>query len=206
MNISAIITAAGLSTRMGEVNKLLVDFRGKPLLHHIVDELLETNVAEILVVTGFEKEKIEKSLHDKKVKSCFNENFKSGLTSSIQTGLKASSPNSDGYLIALSDMPFIKTKMIDKLLHTFHENKKVQDLKQIVVPQINKRNSHPTIFSNHYKKDILAHQNPNGCKQIILDNLDRVFFVKLENEMAGIDIDDLPTLNKFRKDNTNERD
>ena len=199
MNISAIVTAAGLSKRMGKQNKLLLDFNGKPLLHYIIDELLRSNVGEIIVVCGHEKESVMASLVNKKVKICFNENYKSGLTSSIQCGVKFAESNSDAYLIALSDMPFIKAELINKLIEKFHLNHRDESSKQIVVPQIKNRNSHPAIFSKDFKTAILAHQKNNGCKQIILDNMERVIFVKLDNERFGIDIDDLPTLEKYKQ-------
>ena len=52
--VSAVVLAAGLSTRMGR-NKLLLTFRDKPLVVHAVDTLLASKVGEIIVVLGHER-------------------------------------------------------------------------------------------------------------------------------------------------------
>ena len=52
--ISAIVLAAGLSTRMGKENKLLLPFGNKTLIEHQVHVLLQTKVSEVIVVVGHE--------------------------------------------------------------------------------------------------------------------------------------------------------
>ena len=62
MNISATILAAGSSQRMGDVNKLLLPYKGKTLINLVSDTLINSTLNPILVVTGFEHKKIAKSL------------------------------------------------------------------------------------------------------------------------------------------------
>jgi molybdenum cofactor cytidylyltransferase len=51
--IAAIVPAAGMSTRMGR-NKLLLPFKGKPLIVHAVETLLASKIEEVIVVLGNE--------------------------------------------------------------------------------------------------------------------------------------------------------
>ena len=64
--LSAIVLAAGMSTRMGQ-NKLLLDFKGKALIAHAVDTLLASTIDEVVVVLGHEAEKVREELRGKQV-------------------------------------------------------------------------------------------------------------------------------------------
>ena len=48
--ISAIIVAAGRSTRMGDVDKMFALVAGRPLLHHTVDAFVSSGVFQNVVV------------------------------------------------------------------------------------------------------------------------------------------------------------
>ena len=179
---SAIILAAGLSKRMGEENKLLLPFRGKALFLHMIDEVLGSEVEEIVVVVGYESEKIIKALGERNVKIIYNANYGKGLTSSIQAGVLACNKNTKGYLICLSDMPFVKIKHINLILNEI-ENKYL-----IIIPTIKNKRSHPIYLSQVYQAEILKHENPNGCKLIIKNNKEQIKFISFEEDFSQ-DID-----------------
>jgi len=60
----AVLLAGGKGTRMGaiteEMPKPLLPVRGKPLLEHIMDRLVEAGIRRFLVVVGFQAEQIER--------------------------------------------------------------------------------------------------------------------------------------------------
>ena len=49
MNISAIITAGGTSSRFGNTNKLLEKINGKEIIQYTVDAFLDAEIAEIII-------------------------------------------------------------------------------------------------------------------------------------------------------------
>jgi molybdenum cofactor cytidylyltransferase len=179
---SAIIVAAGLSRRMGKENKLLLPFQGKALFLHMIDEVLRSEVEEIIVVVGYESERIIKALGERNVKIIYNPQYEQGLTSSIQAGVLASNKNTKGYLICLSDMPFVKTKQINLI---FNE---IGNGYSIIIPKINNKRSHPIFLSQTYRSEILNHKNPNGCKLIIENNKGQIKFISFEEDFSQ-DID-----------------
>jgi CTP:molybdopterin cytidylyltransferase MocA len=61
--ISAVVLAAGESKRMGRPKQMLA-WRGKTLLRHVLDSLIDSDVDEIILVLGHEAEAILKSLSD----------------------------------------------------------------------------------------------------------------------------------------------
>lgn len=191
---SAIIVAAGLSRRMGKENKLLLPFRGKTLLLHIVDELLKSRIDEIVLVVGYESKKIIKILGERKVKIIDNINYEKGLTSSIQAGVLNCSKNTEGYLICLSDMPFVKSKHINLILE------EIENKYSIFIPKINNKRSHPIFLSKIYRDEILNHVNPDGCKLIIKNNQEKIKFIYFEEDFSQ-DIDTPETYRELHEGN-----
>ena len=87
--ISAIVLAAGQSKRMGGDNKLIKKYNKKYLINHIISTLIKSKVNKIIVVLGFQKLKVRKiTVKNKKINFVYNKNYKSGMASSIKTGLK----------------------------------------------------------------------------------------------------------------------
>ena len=87
--ISAILLAAGQSKRMNGENKLTKEIQGAPLIKHSVKSILASSIDELIVVLGHQKETIEKLIDkNKKIKFVYNKNYKNGISSSIQTGLR----------------------------------------------------------------------------------------------------------------------
>lgn len=62
----AIVLAAGAGTRMkSKKNKVMHEILNKPIIGHLVDNLKEVNLDELVVVTGYQNEAIEKYLGDR---------------------------------------------------------------------------------------------------------------------------------------------
>ena len=107
--ISAIILAAGESKRMGTENKLLLPIEGEALIRRFVKSVCLSEAENILVVLGHQSDKIKEVLIDQPVDFVYNPLYMSGMITSIKAGIGASSINSKGYMICLSDMPFVRT-------------------------------------------------------------------------------------------------
>ncbi|MBO42068.1 MAG: hypothetical protein CMJ04_03815 [Pelagibacteraceae bacterium] len=53
--ISAILLAAGQSKRINNHNKLLLRYKNKVMVNHILQSLIKSKVNKIIVVLGYEK-------------------------------------------------------------------------------------------------------------------------------------------------------
>jgi len=114
--ITAILLAAGESRRIPSENKLIKNFKGKPLINHILKSLIKSKVNKIIIVLGYEHNKIKKFLlKSKKIILTKNKNYKKGISSSIKFGLKKVTKKNRGFMITHSDMPFIKLSHINKI-------------------------------------------------------------------------------------------
>ena len=54
--ISAILLAAGESKRMLDENKLSKKFKNIPLINRSVNNILSSNIDELIIVLGYDKE------------------------------------------------------------------------------------------------------------------------------------------------------
>ena len=124
--ITAILLAAGQSKRIPKENKLLKNFRGKILINHILNQLIKSKVRRIVIVLGHEHSLVKKAIiKNKKIQFTLNKNYKSGIASSIKTGIKKINKFSKGFLIVQSDMPFIKSTHINKIYNSIKKNNKL---------------------------------------------------------------------------------
>ena len=114
--IKAILLAAGQSKRLKNENKLIKKFKNKSLINYPLNSLVKSNVNKIIIVLGHESAKIKKIIKkNKKIIFVINKKYKSGMSSSIKAGLKKISKKDNGFIIVQSDMPFIKTTIINKI-------------------------------------------------------------------------------------------
>ena len=122
--ISAILLAAGKSKRLVKENKLLKIYKKKPLINHSLKSLLKSKIGKILIVLGFEKNKVKKIIiKNKKIRFIFNKDYEKGIATSIKCGLNKISKKNKGFIIVQADMPFIKTKHINKICNSIEKKK-----------------------------------------------------------------------------------
>ena len=185
--ISAIILAAGESRRMGVQNKLLLQIDSEVLIRKFVKSVSNSLVDAVLVVVGFEAEKIKAVLHDQAVKFVENPRYEEGMTSSIQSGVKASSNESTGLMICLADMPFAETSDLNLLIQAFNDYRSTES-SLIIVPVFQGKRGNPVLFSEVFRDKILTHKG-EGCREIVRQFPHYVKEVSMENDNLLRDID-----------------
>mgnify|MGYP006257120001 FL=1 len=122
--IKAILLAAGQSKRMKSENKLIKLYKNKPLINYSLNVLKKSKVNKIIIVLGHQHKELKKIIKkNKKIIFTFNKNYKQGMASSIKTGLKKISKNDKGFIIAQSDMPFVKQSDINKICRSINSKK-----------------------------------------------------------------------------------
>ena len=185
--ISAIILAAGESRRMGVQNKLLLQIDSEVLIRKFVKSVSNSLVDAVLVVVGFEAEKIKAVLHDQAVKFVENPSYEEGMTTSIQSGVKASSNESTGLMICLADMPFAETSDLNLLIQAYNDYRSTES-SLIIVPVFQGKRGNPVLFSEVFREKILTHKG-EGCREIVRQFPHYVKEVSMENDNLLRDID-----------------
>ena len=85
--VTAIITAAGESTRMGQP-KALLQWEGVTLIDYQSSSLLSGGVTDVVIVLGHEAARIEPHYKMSSVRYVVNSNYRQGRSTSILVGLR----------------------------------------------------------------------------------------------------------------------
>lgn len=192
--VSAIILAAGSSRRMGSRNKLLLPYRGKTVIAHIVGNLLSAGMEEVIVVTGFEAQLVGEAVRHFPIRVVHNPGYETGMTGSIQTGVREAT--GDGYMICLSDMVLLQAEDYTLLKNAF-EQQRTGNPHCICVPAYHGEKGNPVLFAQYYREAILTHWEKEGCKGIVLSHPENIHPVSMPagTILKGMDYpDDYATL------------
>jgi molybdenum cofactor cytidylyltransferase len=181
--ISVILLAAGKSKRMGRPKQLL-PFRGSTVLEQIIKNLSESKLDELIVVTGYQGERIAQRITDKQIKIAVNREFQRGIGSSIKCGLTQVSERSNAIMIVLGDQPLIEKHTINPLIQTFSMTEQ-----GILVPIYRGIRGHPVIFDMKYRDELLRLPDDVGGRKLIKERSNDVFKVEVDSESVVIDVD-----------------
>ena len=167
--IDCFILAAGMSKRMGNENKLLKKINNNTILNQTLTNHIESKINNISLILGHQKDIILKHIEKNKIFIIENNNFKSGMLSSILKINENISEETTGILISLADMPFVTSEDINKLIEIFNEN----DQKIICIPENKEKLGNPLLLPKEIYKDLIKDvsklSNDKGLKKLILD-------------------------------------
>ena len=162
LEISAIIPAAGLSTRM-HMYKPLLKISNSTIVEHTISSLKKCKIKDIIVVTGHNHEKIKPVIVKAGARPIFNKKFKAGMLGSIKTGVQALSSQTGGFLLLPVDIPMIRPATINNLISVF---KKTGE--DIIIPQFNGKPGHPPVIPAWLIPEILNLKNPSNLGTLLL--------------------------------------
>jgi len=187
-DIDIIVLAAGKSARMGRKNKLTLPFEKTTIIEKVLETITPIQANKKIVVTGYEAEKLRKVINPTTFRLVHNSDFSSGMSRSIQEGIKALDQNSIGAMIIPGDMPYIDKDNINHLIDHFNNNI-VKNKEIIVVPTENEIQKNPVIFSSYYYPLLLESIEPNGFKKIVQSHSKHVLELSISNTFFFKDID-----------------
>ncbi len=167
--IDCFILAAGMSKRMGNQNKLLKKINNNTILNQTLNNHIESKINNINLILGHQKNIVLEYVDQNKVFIIENNNFKSGMLSSILKIDENISDDTKGVLISLADMPLVTSEDINKLISIFNENNQ----KIICIPENKGKLGNPILLPKEIYKDLIKNKsklsNDKGLKKLILD-------------------------------------
>jgi molybdenum cofactor cytidylyltransferase len=179
--IWAIVTAAGRSLRMGEP-KLLLPVGTKPMITHVVDQLLPA-VEGVLVVVPADGRGIPAALGDRPVRCIHNPDPAADMLSSIRVGLRHLPPEAAGALVALGDNPGITTAVV-QALRAGHAGRM-----RITVPVFAGRRGHPVLVGSGHFPEVLSAHDGVGLRGLLMAHRDLVVEVPVASPDILHDVD-----------------
>jgi molybdenum cofactor cytidylyltransferase len=179
-SVAGLILAAGESRRMGSP-KALLPYREETFLDTLCG-LFAARCAPVIVVLGAAAEQI-RSRAVRPATFVENHDYRSGQTSSMQCGLRAVPPDSEGVLFTLVDHPAVAPGTIDALLA--HTGKAL-----LRVPRYRGRRGHPIWLSRELIAEFLALPEDGAARDVVRRHAAQTGFIDVDDPGILADIDD----------------
>jgi molybdenum cofactor cytidylyltransferase len=176
-----ILLAAGGSRRLGR-SKQLLDWQGRPLVRHIAETALASQVGELIVVTGAVEQEIHGALSGLTYLPAHNPEWSAGQSTSVQVGINALTDRVGAAIFLLVDQPWVNSGMI-KALSELHS----RTLAPIVAPLIDQQRGNPVLFDRSTFIDFAELSGDQGARPLFAKH--RAQWLPWHDDRALLDID-----------------
>ncbi|MGH8580682.1 MAG: nucleotidyltransferase family protein [Gammaproteobacteria bacterium] len=194
MEFGGVVLAAGLSSRMAPVNKLLISLGDRPLIQHVVQAALDGGLDPVTVVSGYDREAVHAAVAGLPVRIVGNDDYEEGLASSIRAGVAAIAADVDAALFLLGDMPLVTPRHLRPLLVAFAP----AEGHSICVPTYRTRRGNPVLWGAQYFPHLLQLSGDEGARVLFPNFADQIAEVDMPDDAALVDIDTQAALNSVR--------
>ncbi|MEG6616164.1 NTP transferase domain-containing protein [Peptococcaceae bacterium 1198_IL3148] len=159
--VVAILLAAGFSSRMHSFKPLL-PLGGGRVIEKPIQTLMQAGIKDIRVVVGHNADALRALLKDYNVRVIYNEQYATGMFSSITAGVSGLEKDVAAFFIWPADIPLVQVKTIQRMLHTYKGGQA-----EIIYPCYRGVRGHPPLISAKYKKQILAWPGSGGLRVLL---------------------------------------
>ena len=178
--VSALLLAAGSSTRMGRSKQLLA-IHDRPAALHCLAAIREGGLNAVVAVVNSAHESLVDLMRAAGVTVAFNDQPGSEMAESVRVGLGHIDAACTGVLIFLADHPLVSSGTVAALSEVH-----LEDPHRIIIPVHQGRRGHPTLFP----REVLSGLGPGmHLRGIIQANPDRVRLVPVVDEGTVLDMD-----------------
>lgn len=185
LTFSAVMLAAGTSSRMQGSHKLLLPIEGEPAIRRSARALLEAGPEEVVVVTGFNGRAVMEALDGLPLEFQCNPRYEQGQMTSVAAGVAALRAPCSLVFVCLADQVLLEPEDYRELIDAY----RAMPRGSILVPSCNGQRGNPVVFSASYAAEVISgHVNP-GCKKLIAEHPDEVFIHEAKHDRFALDMD-----------------
>ena len=180
--VSAVLTAAGKSDRMGRPKPML-QWQGIPLIEYQIASLKQGGVDEIVVVLGHFADLLTPLLTRLEVRYVVNTEYEHGKTTSIKAGIAAVNPVATDLLLLAVDQPR-PAGVVAKIVRS-HCSKKAL----ITLPRFGGRGGHPVVFDASLRPELeIVSEEKQGVRDVIKAHTLEINLVQVYDPIIRLDI------------------
>lgn len=203
--IGGVLLAAGMSRRMGDENKLLVEIDGVPMVRRAAEAMVAGGIRRLVIVTGHQADKVVTVLEglvgpDLDLRFVHNPDFAKGQAGSVAAGIAALSDELSGVLIGLGDMPFIAPELVAEMIR---DHSGLSDHEQrISFPVFEGRRGNPVLWGSGFFGALAKLSGDVGGRHVLSENPAAVNSISWTDDSIHQDIDtdsDLPSRTRTRR-------
>ena len=178
---AGIILAAGESSRMGR-DKALLAYRGTTFLNYLIS-ILQPRIEPLIVVLGHHADSIRRSVAVGP-RIVVNPDYRRGMLSSLQVGIRVLPPEVEAALFTLVDHPAVAGSTVDQLLAAFADSGKA-----LIIPRYGDRRGHPVIATRAVLQKMMALPPQASPKDVIHAHRSETEFIDVDDRGILRDID-----------------
>ena len=192
--LSAIILAAGSSTRMGRPKQLL-PLAGRPLLQHVVDAAAASCLDEIIVVLGHRADEVRAALTcPERVRVVVNPDYAAGQSTSLRAGVRAANPSAAAAAVLLGDQPGVSAQLIDTVAAAFFNARALVVRPVYGAPNGRRVPGHPVFLARSVWPDVEALRGDQGARSLLAAHPEWLLEVAVEGGVPR----DIDTWEEYR--------
>ncbi|WP_371321677.1 nucleotidyltransferase family protein [Robertmurraya korlensis] len=182
-----MILAAGFSRRMGTA-KMLLPYRGKSILQHVIDQGLGSSLSGISVVINPDVPGLYQDVSVTGVNQILiNDQASDGMSSSFKLGLRSIPNHIKAVVFLLGDQPLLTSDEINKVIKDYYWQK---DRPLIVQASYQGEKGHPVLFDRKLFPYLFDAKGDEGGRSVLKKFQKDVFY----SEMGKKQIQDIDTL------------
>lgn len=185
VRFSAVVLAAGSSTRMQGRHKLLLPLGDEPVIRRTVREVLASGPVETIVVTGHGADEISGALAGLSVTLRFNPRHAEGQMTSVAAGVAGLAAPVDAIMVCLGDMALLRSGDYRELAEAYGS----RPLGTIVVPHRDAMRGNPVVFASSLAAEAIGGERNFGCRKLIADHPEEVFAWQPAHDRYFVDLD-----------------
>lgn len=199
--ISALVLAAGLSSRMGDFKPLL-PLREKTLIENAIDSVLQGGAGTVVVVTGFHAEEVEAVLerYGDRVRFVRNPDYaRTDMLCSIRIGVRALPP-CDAFYLLPGDMPVVRQSTFERLRAA-----RRPDRVSIIFPTLDGYRKHPPLIDAGMIPEIASFHSEGGLRELWKRHEAKIITVPVDDKGVWVDVDTPDDYHRCRETYDKER-
>jgi molybdenum cofactor cytidylyltransferase len=183
--VGGIVLAAGLSSRMGQSKPLMPWLNDKTVIEHILEQVQQANLTQIVVVTGYRGEQVAGKAKTLGINAVDNPDYVRGeMLSSLKIGLLAQAETIAAALVILGDQPRIEISVLREVIDAYTLEKG-----EIVAPIYQGQRGHPILISRPYWGEMVALPVGGAPRDVIQRHRDVLYLVDVKTDSVLSDID-----------------
>lgn len=177
-SVTGIILAAGESSRMGRP-KALLPYRDGTFLS-VLSGTLERFCSPVYAVFGFDAGQLMRHA-PASVVAVDNPDYRLGMLTSLQAGLRAMDELPERVLFTLVDHPAVARETVSALLRSNAP---------VVIPRYSGKRGHPVIVSRAIAREFIAEPPTSKLSDVIDRNASLIQYLDVDDPGVREDIDD----------------
>jgi molybdenum cofactor cytidylyltransferase len=181
-HVSAILLAAGRSSRMGAFKPLL-PFGDTTVIESCINNLRSAGIENIVVVVGHRAEDVQAGLRDQNIIFAHNPEPDSEMSASIARGVELISPNVKAVIIALVDHPAVSPDVVALLIKEWSQGAR------LIQPEYNGRGGHPVLIDFVHRQELLQLDHQEGLRSLFAAHREEVRRVPVDSPYVARDMD-----------------